>query len=90
MLYDPSVKKCICNSAENYIAAGSSQDACVLESQYNQLVLEGFVESNYQIVTYYSVVNSRGPVAEAKSVNSDIFRQFYIEAAVGCRYNEDP
>jgi hypothetical protein len=40
-------------------------------------------------VTYYSIINSRGSV-DPDSVNSDIFRQFYIAAAVGCKYRQEP
>ena len=77
MLFDTTVKKCKCDQAAGFTEA--SFDSCVLISDYDKLVSEGYVPDNYFIVTYYDVANSKGTVSEPKSVNSDVFKQFYIK-----------
>jgi len=43
-----------------------------------------------ETVFYQDLVNSKGPIESQAMESSDIFRQFYVAAAIGCKYNQDP
>jgi hypothetical protein len=47
------------------------------------------VPPNKDKVTFYSMVNSKGPL-DPFTLNSDVFEQFYVDAAVGCKYENSP
>lgn len=39
---------------------------------------------------YNDLVNSKGAMEPEYMDGSDIFRQFYVPAAIGCKYKSDP
>lgn len=87
MLFDATSNKCKCDGTRNFKAAGV--DSCVLESDYDQLTRDGFVTNNQNVITYYNVQNSRGSLNTPISINSDVFRSFYVQSAAGCMYQDD-
>ena len=85
MQYDTTVARCKCK--DGYRDAG--QNFCVTDAYYSQLTNSNLVPPNKDKVTFYSMVNSKGPL-EPFTLNSDVFEQFYVDAAVGCKYENSP
>lgn len=79
---------CTCDTDRGYVPAGSS--SCVLKTDLDQLYLDNFYQSDRDRVIYNDLVNSKGAMEPEYMDGSDIFRQFYVPAAIGCKYKSDP
>lgn len=70
MVYDTASKNCKCKTG--YVEAGF--ESCVTAD--NELALGSYgynPPSTTNLVTYYSMVNSKGPLADDFTVESDVF-----------------
>jgi hypothetical protein len=62
----------------------------VTKIDLDKLFDEGFLPEDKDTVYYENLVNSKGALPPDSMAGSDIFRQFFVAAAVGCKYNNDP
>lgn len=46
--------------------------------------------SSAQILTYTSVIDADGNIVEREITNSDLIKNYYHEAAVGCKIDKNP
>ena len=81
MEYNYVTKKCDCPST--YRQAGGH---CVLQTDYDSM--NNWLSSTQgQEITYYELTENNGvPFTQA----SDIFSQFYVKSAIGCKLYRDP
>jgi hypothetical protein len=80
--------RCICDDSKDFVQAGTN--SCVTKTDLNKLYDEGFSPVDKDTVYYDSLVNSKGAMSPDILAGSDIFRQFYVASAVGCKYYNDP
>ena len=76
-----------CECGEGYIRGG---DSCVTVEQRTELIGDGFIENSLEFkVEYNNVKQLDRDGSQTIAQYSDVFDYFYLQSAVGCRFNDD-
>lgn len=77
----------VCECKNGFVRAG---DSCITEAQEADLESLGFIEPNIQFkVEYNNVKEIDRDESTTIARYSDVFDYYYLQSAVGCKYNQD-
>ena len=80
--------KCACPQ-DGYVTSG---DACVSTADLDRLTNDGFVVDGEEFKVQYNNlvrVDDEGASGESSAPDSDVFKHFYLQSAVRCKYYDD-
>ena len=91
MTYNYDTKSCTCGTdadGTEWVNAGS--DWCITKAEKDKMTNDGYYGTgSEEKVTYFNLKKANGEDDGEQTVDSEVFKQFYLRAAVGCQIHQD-